>query len=123
MDDETAAEIMRKLKESHAAYSKGMEMVGYFSAATIGVVIALRPHEQGETQIQIQIAVVLLFVSVLSTIFWFFGKGTQHYITAKKIMENPSEAARTKELPWARASRVIALSAFISAYFYLYISL
>ena len=123
MDTETANGIQEKLKQSQAAYAKAMEMIAIFSAATIGFVVAIRPQDSGETSIEIKIAIILLFISTLSTIFWFFGKGNQYFKIINEMINKPNEVARVKEPWWARTSRVLALATFVSAYYYLFISL
>ena len=123
MDTETANGIQEKLKQSQAAYSKAMEMIAIFSAATIGFVVALRPQGSEEASIEIKIAIILLFISTITTIFWFFGKGSQYFKIINIMIKKPNEVARAKEPWWARVSRVLALATFISAYYYIFISL
>jgi len=114
---------MEKLRQSQGAYAKAMEMIGIFSAGTIGVVVALRPQGQESTPIELEVALVLLFIAALTTIFWFMGKGHQYYKVANKIMGSPESVARVKEAWWTRTSRVLALSTFVSAYYFLFQSL
>jgi len=120
-DNETTNAIMAKLAQSQSSYAKGMEMIGVFSAGTIGVVVALQPA--GHEKLEIKLAIILLFIAVLTTIFWFMGKGSQYFKVARLAMSNPDSEISVKEYWWARTSRVLALSSFVGAYYFLFQSL
>lgn len=115
--------ILEKVRQGQAYYAKAMELIGIFSAGTIGFVVALRPQGEIDSQFSLKVAVALLFISVISTIFWFMGKGLQSYTVANQIKNNPNSVARAKEPWWARLSRLLALSCFICAYLFLFMSL
>jgi high-affinity Fe2+/Pb2+ permease len=121
MNQDAVLAVMEKLDKSHEAYAKGMELIGLVSAGTIGVVVVLRPLSQGGEAVEIKVAVVLLFIAVLSTIFWFMGKGNQQHKLANKILNaKPNQMVSVKEAWWTRTVRILALSTFICAYYYLF---
>ena len=122
MDDLTRNEVLNKYLYAHQAYAKAMEMIGLFSAGTIGVVVALRP-ENSVVTIEVQTALILLFLSMIGTVFWFMGKGQQALTMANKILDDPNSEHRTLEPCWARLSRIIVLSSFILSYWLLIKSL
>lgn len=115
--------VLDKVRQGQAYYAKAMEMIGIFGAGTIGFVVALRPQNELATHHSLKVAVALLFVSVISTVFWLMGKGLQSYSIVNQLKNNPDSIARAKEPWWARLARVAALSSFISAYYFLFDSL
>ncbi|NND82510.1 MAG: hypothetical protein HKN50_08795 [Gammaproteobacteria bacterium] len=121
MIDSIRKEMLGKQADAQHAYAKGMEMIGVFSAGTIGIVVAIRPA--GSSNIETQAALFLLFISMIGTVIWFMGRGVQYLRMAESISKNPTKPQKISEPLWARTSRILVVASFILAYWMLFSSI
>jgi hypothetical protein len=105
--------VYKQIEKSHAAISKFMELVCLISAGSMAIIVSMAKADNANSLLGVSL--VCMVVTCISVPVWHIGIARRSTRLINAIFQNPDQENRVSEELWVRATRVIALAAFVAA--------